>query len=92
LAKRPEVTEMLASDEYAAIKADYDAISREHFDQSYIPPDDMSFATSEALFPADELSTTLGAEFEAQCRQLCFGAYPTWADVLARFAQLRERL
>jgi hypothetical protein len=50
LATRPEVIEMLASDEYATIKADYDAISREHFDQSYIPPDDMRFATSQALF------------------------------------------
>jgi hypothetical protein len=35
---RTEVTEMLTSDEYAAIKADYDAISRAHFAQSYIPP------------------------------------------------------
>jgi hypothetical protein len=92
LAKRPEVTEMLASDEYAAIKADYDAISREHFDQSYIPPDDMRFATSEALFPADALSTTLGEEYEVQCRQLCFGPYPTWPDVLERFRDLRDRL
>jgi hypothetical protein len=83
---------MLASDEYAAIKADYDAISREHFDQSYIPPDDMRFAMSEALFPADALSATLGAEYEMQCRQLCFGPYPTWPDVLERFRDLRDRL
>jgi hypothetical protein len=92
LATRPEVTEMLASDEYAAIKADYDAISREHFDQSYIPPDEMRFATSEALFPADALSATLGAEYEVQCRQLCFGPYLAWSDVLQRLSQLREWL
>jgi hypothetical protein len=92
LMTRPEVTEMLASNEYAAIKADYDAISREYFDQSYIPPDDMRFATSEALFPPAALSATLGAEYEVQCRQLCYGAYPTWPDVLSRFRQVRERL
>lgn len=92
LATRPEVTEMLTSDEYAAIKADYDAISREYFDQSYIPPDDMRFATSEALFPPDVLSAKLGAEYEVQCRHLCFGAYPAWPDVLRRFESLRERL
>jgi hypothetical protein len=92
LAPRPEVTEMLASDEYAAIKADYDTISRTHFPQSYIPPDEMRFATSEALFPPDALNTTLGAEYEVQCRQLCFGAYPSWSEVLRRFEHLRYLL
>jgi hypothetical protein len=37
LAERPEVLAMLRSDEYAAIKADYDRISREHFSKSYVP-------------------------------------------------------
>lgn len=92
LAARTEVTEMLASDEYAAIKADYDAISREHFAQSHMPPADMRFATSDALFPPDVLSATLGAEYETQCRQLCFGAYPAWLDVLRRFDALRRVL
>ena len=92
LSMRPEVTDMLASDEYAAIQSDYDAVSREHFPQSYIPPDDMSFATSDALFPPDPLSATLGREYEAQCRQLCFGAYPAWPDVVGRFRELRDLL
>jgi len=92
LAARPEVIAMLASDEYAAIKADYDAISRKYFAQSYIPPDGMRFATSDALFPPEALSATLGAEYEAQCRQLCFGAYSAWQDVLRRFSELREQL
>ena len=92
LAARKEVTDMLASDEYAAIKADYDAISREHFAQSYIPPDDMRFDTSDALFPPEALSATLGAEYDVQCRQLCFGAYPAWPDVLRRFDALRQVL
>jgi len=92
LATRPEVTEMLASDEYAAIKADYDAISRTYFPQSYIPPDEMRFATSEALFPQNALSATLGVEYEMQCRQLCFGAYPAWSEVLRRLEHLRHLL
>lgn len=83
---------MLASDEYASIKADYDAVSREHFPQSYIPPDDMRFATSDALFPAGTLRATLGAAYEVQCRQLCFGAYPAWPEVVARFEELRSLL
>ena len=52
----------------------------------------MSFAASDALFPGAELSTTLGAESETQCRQLCFGPYPAWDVVLARFAELKSIL
>lgn len=92
LAGRPEVTAMLASDEYPAIKADYDEISRAHFAQSYFAPRDMSFARSEALFPGADLARVLGTEYEAQCRQLCFGAYPQWPEVQAKFLQLRDIL
>ena len=45
LAARPEVVAMLGSEEYGTIRADYDRISREHFDRSYVPPPGMSFAT-----------------------------------------------
>src|SRR5262249_14935710 len=38
LSNRQEVVAMLKSDEYAAIKEDYDRISRAHFDRSYFPP------------------------------------------------------
>ena len=34
LAAQPEVAAMLRADEYAAIKADYDAISRAYFESS----------------------------------------------------------
>jgi len=51
LAGQEEVIAMLKSAEYAAIKADYDQISRTHFSKSYFHPDDMSFARSDALFP-----------------------------------------
>ena len=52
----------------------------------------MSFARSEALFPSAELSDRISREYEAQCRMLCYGTYPPWADVLARFMSLRELL
>ena len=83
---------MLRSEEYAAIKADYDRISREHFDKSYVPPPGMSFAKSDALFPPAELRAVLAAEFEKQCRVLCFGAFPTWDEVQARLEGVREML
>ena len=46
---------MLRTDEYAAIKADYDRISLENFEKSYVPPRGMSFAKSDALFPTGPL-------------------------------------
>lgn len=92
LAGQAEVTAMLASDEYAAIKADYDEVSRTHFSQSYFHPDQMRFARSDALFPPADLAATIGAEYEAQCRQLCYGPYPSWAEVQTRFVELKELL
>ena len=92
LAAQQEVTTVLASDEYAAINADYDEVSRAHFPQSYFPPDEMSFAASDALFPPTDLDATLGAETEVQCRQLCLGPYPSWSEVRARFEELKGQL
>ena len=92
LAARSEVKAMLASDEYAAIKADYDRISRAHFSRSYFYPEEMSFARSDALFPSAELSAAISAEYEAQCRLLCYGAYPSWAQIQDGFEQLRYLL
>ncbi len=92
LAERPEVLAMLRSDEYGVIKMDYDRISREHFEKSYVPPPDMSFAKSEALFPSAELRAMLAIEFEKQCRVLCFGPFPPWDDVQARLEELRQLL
>jgi hypothetical protein len=92
LAERPEVLAMLREAEYAAIKTDYDRISREHFEKSYYPPPGMSFAKSEALFPPTELQAIIAAEFEKQCRVLCFGPFPTWDEVQARLEGFRELL
>ena len=92
LAERPEVLAMLRSDEYATIKADYDRISRSYFPKSYVPPPDMSFATSDALFPSPDLRAAIATTFEAQCRVLCFGPYPTWDDVQDRLEGIRALL
>lgn len=92
LAERPEVLAMLKSDEYGTIKADYDRVSTQHFPKSYVPPPDMSFAKSDAMFPPAELRAVLGSEFEAQCRVLCFGPFPDWDHVQASFEGIREHL
>lgn len=92
LAGQDDVVKMLKSPEYAAIKADYDRISRVHFAKSYFFPDGMSFANSEALFPPKDLATTIGAGYEAQCQILCFGAYPSWAEVQNRLLELKQLL
>ena len=70
LAQQQEILDMLRSDEYAAIKADYDKISREHFARSYFYPTGMTFAHSDALFPSAGLAELIGAEYNAQCRML----------------------
>ena len=92
LAERPEVRAMLRSEEYGIIKADYNRISREYFEKSYVPPPDMSFAKSDALFPPAELRATIAAGFEAQCRVLCFGPFPSWDEVQARLEKIRGLL
>lgn len=92
LSSRNEVEIMLRSAEYATIKTDYDQISKTHFPESYFPPEGMSFSRSEALFPSLELSTIIGTEYESQCRMLCYGPYPTWDKVQARFMELKKLL
>jgi hypothetical protein len=92
LAAREEVIAMLKSDEYTAIKTDYDRISREHFPKSYFYPDAMSFARSDALFPPPHLAAAITAEYGAQCRMLCYGPYPPFAEIQSRFIALRELL
>jgi len=92
LADRPEVLAMLKSDEYRAIKIDYDQISKKYFSRSYVPPPELSFANSDAIFPQANLVSTLGREFESQCRLLCFGPFPKWEEVQTRFETLRSLL
>jgi hypothetical protein len=92
LSQQAEVTAMLESAEYGRIKKDYDEISRAHFSKSYYFPEGMSFARSDALFPPGELAAAIRAEYEAQCRLLCYGPYPSWSEVQARFLEIRRLL
>lgn len=92
LAAQPEVIAMLQSAEYADIKADYDEVSRTHFPGSHVPPRDMRFSDSVALFPPPEFESVIQTEFDAQCRLLCFLTPPTWQAVRARLEGLRELL
>jgi len=92
LAGQEAVIVMLKSDEYAAIKTDYDTISRTHFERSYFRPDEMSFANSDALFPRADLAKQISAEYEGQCTLLCYGLYPSWQEIQERLLALRELL
>ena len=80
------------SEEYSAIKTDYDRISQEHFAKRYFPPSGMSFAESEALFPSADLGRVISKEYEEQCQLLCYAAHPSWEAVQARFRELKELL
>jgi hypothetical protein len=52
----------------------------------------MSFARNDALFPSEDLNAAIGAEYEAQCRLMCYGPYPSWTEIQARLLALRELL
>jgi hypothetical protein len=92
LAQRPEVVAMLQSGEYAAIKADYDKISRTFFARDYFPPQQMSFAGSDAMFPPTLLVSSIMVDYGTQCKTLCYGSYPSWTEVQACFEKLRPLL
>jgi hypothetical protein len=92
LAGRPEVTAMLASDEYDEIRADYDEKSRAFFPGSHRPPPGLRFTTSDALFPPDELRAAIEPGYEEECRRLFFRPHPSFAEVLERFAEVRNLL
>ena len=52
----------------------------------------MSFAKSDALFPPGGLAKIISLEYEAQCKLLCYGPYPSWAETQARFLEIRDLL
>lgn len=93
LADQHQVKAMLGSDEYRAIREDYDENSRRFFPKSYRPPDKLSFASSPALFPEGELREALSKDYETQCELLFSGGdYPAFVEVLARFETIRHLL
>ncbi len=92
LGGREEVRQMLKSDEYAELKADYDRVTRKYFPDYYCYPEGMVFAKSDAMFPTAEITRLVAPEYEQQCKLLCYGSYPSWAEVLGRFEEMRDLL
>jgi hypothetical protein len=93
LAARSEVEAMLASDEYEELKADYDRNSRLYYPESYRPPDGMSFAASDALFPPPELRDQIEPDYLRECRLLfAERPFPSFDEVVGQLERLRPLL
>jgi hypothetical protein len=66
---------------------------RKYLARIYRPPEDLSFANSQAFFPDAELKAQLAGDYETQCRLLFSGpGYPAFDEVLARFEEIRNLL
>ena len=91
LAQQSEVLQMLESSEYDQLKQDCHRISQEHF-KNYPSPEEMSFSDSFALFPSGELRQAISQQYNNQCRNLCYGNYPSWEEVEACFEKIRDLL
>lgn len=92
LAQKSEIKSMLESSDYQQIKQDCDSISRTHFSKNYYPPNNLNFSESAALFPSADLRKIIAAEYDKQCRTLCYGDYPTWEEVEFCFQRFKELL
>ena len=92
LAQTPEVQQMLGSREYSNIKQDCDLLSQQEFPQQYDPPENLAFCNSIALFPIGNLRQEIAKEYQQQCKNLCYGKYPTWEAIEACFSELRNQL
>lgn len=59
--------------------------------RSSVPPVGLSFAASSPLFPGESLCQQLVSEYETQCERIFSGGgHPPFADVLARFEEIRS--
>jgi hypothetical protein len=94
LGGRDDVRAMLASDESRTIRADCHEKNLEYFKDTYREPPGLSFAESPALFPPAELRAQIERDYETQCNVLFDEGepYPSFADVLACFAEIRDML
>lgn len=92
LAARDEVLTMMRTDEYQTIREDYDRNSRAFFPKTYRPPDGLRFASSDALFPPEELRTLIEPDYERECSRLFFRPHAPFDAVLERLESLRELL
>ncbi len=92
LAGRAEVVEMLRTSEYDEIKDDYDQLSRRFYPTSYRSPPELSFVDSDALTLPADLRVQIEVDYEAECRRLFPGPYPSLDEVVERLGTLRAQL
>lgn len=92
LAGEDEVQAMLSSPDYQAIKEDYERVSLRFFKKGYRRPPGLSFAGSAGVFPAAEVRGQIAADYDEQCRTLCYGAYPSFDEIVGRFEEIRDVL
>lgn len=93
LIDRPEVQDMLRSEEYALICSEYrDLTERFYSRQAKLLPENMNLSESSAIFPTGELRRLLSAAYTRQCDTLCYGDYPQFEAVLAQFEDIRAQL
>jgi hypothetical protein len=85
---------MLASEESRTIREDCHEKNLEYFKDTYREPPGLSFAESPALFPSAELRVQIEQDYETQCNVLFEEGeqYPSFADVRACFAEIRDML
>jgi hypothetical protein len=50
------------------------------------------FANSDALFPPLEPAASIKAEYDRQCKMLCYAPYPSWEEIQAGLQGLRHLL
>ena len=92
LAGEDEVQAMLRSPECQAIKEDYERVSLKFFKKGYRRPSGLSFADSAGVFPAAEVRAQIVADYDEQCRILCYGTYPSFDEIVGRFEEIRDAL
>ncbi len=94
LGKREDVRATLAGEDYRTIREDCHEKNLKYFKDTYREPPGLSFAESPALFPPLELRAQIERDYETQCNVLFEDGehYPSFADVLACFAEMRNLL
>ena len=92
LAATPEVLAMIESEEYAEIRADYDAKSKQFFGRFYRPPEGLRFNHSDALFLPGDLRRMVEEDYYADCRRLFRDEPPAFELVIDRLQGLAQKL
>ncbi|MEK6326776.1 MAG: nucleotidyl transferase AbiEii/AbiGii toxin family protein [Actinomycetota bacterium] len=92
LASEEQVRRMLRSSDYKEIKNDCEQLSQKFFRKKYRRPPNLSFATSDGLFPSTDLRAQIEPDYAEQCGLLCYGEVPPFDRVVGRLEELRDQL